>query len=215
MTLAPDMAAMAPDRHCRDAAGRARLWHGRHIATEAALNCDTTWEGLLARANDGDAAAFAQFLTEVSPVLRGLIRSRGRGLPPDQHEDILQEVLLAVHLKRQTWRRDAPVRPWLYAVARYKVIDAFRSRGAAIHLPIHDFDNVLAAEAAPAPLAARDTETMLGLIDARSAALVRAVRLEGQSTDDAGARLGLSGGAARVALHRALRRLSDLAEKMK
>ncbi|MFN3279532.1 MAG: hypothetical protein ACK41Y_14195 [Paracoccus hibiscisoli] len=39
--------------------------------------------------------------------------------------------------------------------------------------------------------------------------------LEGQSTDDAGARLGLSGGAARVALHRALRRLSQIAEKMK
>ncbi|MFN3279531.1 MAG: hypothetical protein ACK41Y_14190 [Paracoccus hibiscisoli] len=119
------MAAIALHRLCRNAVGRDRLGHGRHIATEAALNGDTTWEGLLARANDGDAAAFAQFLTEVSPVLRRLIRSRGRGLPPDQDEDILQDVLLAVHLKRQTWRRDAPVRPWLYAVARYKVLMPF------------------------------------------------------------------------------------------
>lgn len=211
MTLAPDLLW---HRHCPTPAGRVKLRRTQPTG-EAALDRDTSWEGLLARANDGDAAAFLRFLTEVTPVLRGLIRARGRGLPPDQHEDILQEVLLAIHLKRQSWQRDAPVRPWLYAVARHKVVDAFRRRGAAIHLPIEDFDNVLTAASAPAPLAARDAERMLGLIDSRSAALVRAVRLEGQSTDDAGARLGLSGGAARVALHRALRRLSDLAEKMK
>ena len=73
----------------------------------------------------------------------------------------------------------------------------------------------LAADPGPAPLAGRDAERMLGMIDARSAALVRAVRLEGQSTEDAAAGLGVTPGAARVALHRAMKRLSDLAERMK
>jgi RNA polymerase sigma-70 factor (ECF subfamily) len=181
---------------------------------EARLPDTDTWEDLLARANAGDGAAFARFLRAVTPTLRAVIRARGAALPPDQHEDILQEVLLAIHLKRQTWRQGTPVRPWLYAVARYKVVDAFRRRGSAIHVPIADLEELLHADPAPAPLSARDAETMLGQIDARSAALVRAVSLDGQSAEDAGQNLGLSPGATRVALHRAMKRLSDIAERM-
>lgn len=183
-------------------------------AVEGRLRQDEVWEVLLARANDGDGAAFARFLHAVTPTLRAVIRRRGDGLPPDQHEDILQEVLLAIHLKRQTWRRDAPVRPWLYALARYKVVDAFRRRGASVNLPIEDFADVLPEEDGAAPLSGRDAEVMLKLIDARSATLVRAVALDGKTAEEAGETVGLTAGAARVALHRAMRRLSGLAERM-
>lgn len=181
---------------------------------EGRLQQDEAWEVLLARANDGDGAAFARFLHAVTPTLRAVIRRRGDGLPPDQHEDILQEVLLSIHLKRQTWRRDLPVRPWLYAVARYKVVDAFRRRGAAVNLPIEDFADELPAENVATPLSGRDAEVMLRLIDTRSAMLVRAVALDGKSAEEAGETIGMTAGAARVALHRAMRRLSALAERM-
>ncbi|WP_103256591.1 sigma factor [Tabrizicola aquatica] len=181
---------------------------------EARLQQDEVWETLLARANDGDGAAFARFLHLVTPTLRAVIRRRGDGLPPDQHEDVLQEVLLAIHLKRQTWRRESPVRPWLYALARYKVVDAFRRRGRAVSLPIEDFADVLPEEHVTPPLSDRDAEVMLGLIDSRSAILVRAVALDGKTAEEAGAAVGLTAGAARVALHRAMRRLSGVAERM-
>lgn len=184
------------------------------VKKESRLQQDDTWETLLTRANDGDGAAFARFLQAVTPTLRAVIRRRGQGLPPDQHEDVLQEVLLAIHLKRQTWRQGTPVRPWLYALARYKVVDAFRRRGAAVNLPIEDFADLLPQEATAAPLSHRDAEAMLGLIDDRSAMLVRAVALDGQSAEQAGQAMGLSPGAARVALHRAMRRLSAFAERM-
>ena len=181
----------------------------------AFLEREPTWESLLARANDGDSAAFSSFLRAVTPTLRAVIRRRGAALPPDQHEDILQEILLAIHLKRQTWRRQTPVRPWLYAVARYKVVDAFRRRRIAIHLPIEDFEDVLPEENTAAPLTARDADVMLGMIDGRSAALVRAVALDGQSAEEAGQGLGLSAATARVALHRAMKRLEQIAERMR
>jgi len=181
---------------------------------EVGLKQDELWETLLARANDGDGAAFARFLVVVTPTLMTVIRRRGEALPADQHEDILQDVLLAIHLKRQTWRRDAPVRPWLYALARYKVVDAFRKRGANVNLPIEDFADVLPEENAAVPLSARDADIMLGLIDARSASLVRAMALDGKSAEEAGEAVGLTAAAARVALHRAIRRLSSFAERM-
>lgn len=206
-------AALAFTPSCDWAArsGSVRLMQPR---VEVRLQQDKLWETLLARANDGDGAAFARFLGAVTPTLRAVIRRRGEALPADQHEDILQDVLLAIHLKRQTWRRDAPVRPWLYALARYKVVDAFRKRGASINLPIEDFADVLPEENADTPLSSRDADVMLGLIDARSASLVRAVALDGKSAEEAGETVGLTAAAARVALHRAMRRLSDVAERM-
>ena len=203
--------AFSPRRDCAARFGSASFaWSGM----EARLQQDEVWETLLARANDGDGAAFARFLHLVTPTLRSVIRRRGDGLPPDQHEDILQEVLLAIHLKRQTWRRDSPVRPWLYALARYKVVDAFRRRGRAVTLPIEDFADVLPEENVTPPLSDRDAEVMLGQIDSRSAILVRAVALDGKTAEEAGAAVGLTAGAARVALHRAMRRLSGVAERM-
>lgn len=206
-------AALAFTPSCDWAArsGSVRLMQPR---VEVRLQQDKLWETLLARANDGDGAAFARFLGAVTPTLRAVIRRRGEALPADQHEDILQDVLLAIHLKRQTWRRDAPVRPWLYALARYKVVDAFRKRGASINLPIEDFADVLPEENAATPLSSRDADVMLGLIDARSASLVRAAALDGKSAEEAGETVGLTAAAARVALHRAMRRLSDVAERM-
>lgn len=67
-------------------------------------------------------------------------------------------------------------------MTRHKIIDAFRKRGHRLHLPLEDVTGMLVAEPGPAPLAARDADQMLGLIDARSAALVRTVHLEGHST---------------------------------
>ncbi|SOB94614.1 sigma-70 family RNA polymerase sigma factor [Rhodobacter maris] len=168
------------------------------------------WADLLRRANEGDGMALAQFLRAVSPAIRTILRARGSALPRDQHEDVLQEVLLAIHLKRHSWRPDAPVRPWVHAIARYKLIDACRRRGAAIHVPIEPFAEVLEDPHQHPPLAGRDAERLLARIDPRSAALVRAVALEGDSAEEAGAPLGLSAGAARVALHRALRRLGQI-----
>lgn len=172
---------------------------------------DRDWAAALAAANAGDARAYARFLHAVTPVLRGVIRARGRSFGPDQQEDILQEVLLAIHAKRHTWDPAAPVAPWLYAIARYKVVDAFRRRGAAVHLPIEDFAEGLAAPEAD-PTAARDSAALIGQLDPRSAEIVRAVSLAGESTAEVGARMEMSEGAVRVALHRAIQRMARFAK---
>lgn len=171
------------------------------------------WAELLAAANTGDARAYARFLQTVTPVLRGIVRARGGGLGEAGCEDVLQEVLLAVHLKRHTWQPDAPLRPWLYAITRYKVVDAFRARGKRIDMPIEDFTEILAAEAGPDPTEAADMARMIGMLDGRSAVIVRMIGLEGVSVSEAGKALTMSDGAVRVALHRALKTLAILRER--
>lgn len=51
--------------------------------------------------------------------------------------DIVQEVLTTLHNKRQSWKTDKPVLPWIYAIARHKIIDALRRyQGQATHVDI-------------------------------------------------------------------------------
>jgi RNA polymerase sigma factor (sigma-70 family) len=168
------------------------------------------WDDLMRAANRGDHAAYARVLAQLAPVLRGLVRARGSGLGPEGCEDVVQEVLLAIHLKRHTWDEGQPLRPWLWAVARHKIVDAYRARGTRLHLPVEDFADSLPAEAAPDPTAARDTDRLLARIEPRAAEIVRAVSLEGLSAAETGARLGMTEGAVRVSLHRALRALAGL-----
>ena len=73
---------------------------------------ETEWGDLMRAANRGDAAAYNRLLAELVPVLRsvarrGLVRA---GLAVTDAEDIVQETLLAVHLKRQTWDETLPLR---------------------------------------------------------------------------------------------------------
>ena len=172
---------------------------------------ETEWSALFRAANAGDGRAYAQFLHAVTPMLRGLIRSRGRALTAEAHEDVVQEVLLAIHAKRHTWQADAPLLPWLYAIARYKLADAFRRRGAAIYLPIEDLQAELEAPAQDVT-AARDSAVLIAQLDARSATIVRAVGIEGESAAEVGQRLEMSEGAVRVTLHRAMRRMMRIAK---
>jgi RNA polymerase sigma factor (sigma-70 family) len=175
---------------------------------------DTTLEDLLRAANRGDQRAYAAFLTSITPLMRGIARSRGTGLGPEACEDIVQETLLAIHQKRHTWREDMPVRPWLYAIVRYKVVDAFRARGRRVHLQIEDFAEVLPAEAAPDPTERADAERVIARLDERSARIVRAIGLDGASVAEVAGSLGMSEVAVRVALHRGLKRLAGLRERM-
>lgn len=171
------------------------------------------WSRLLTEANAGDSAAYAAFLRAITPVLRGVVRAKGYSLGEAVCEDVLQEVLLAVHLKRHTWQAGSPVRPWLYAIARYKVVDAFRARGGKVEVPIEDFDQVLAAEAGPDPTEAADMAKMIGLLDPRSGRLVRMIGIEGATAAEAGQALNMTEGAVRVALHRAFKTLASLRER--
>ena len=167
------------------------------------------WSDLLRRAMRGDSAAYGTFLADITPVIRGIVRARTRGA--EDVEDIVQEVLLAVHAKRHTWREEDPVTPWLYAIARYKAIDALRKRGRDTgQVPIDDLADILPDDTGETT-AARDLGQLLDQIDARSAGIVRSVGIEGRSAAEVGADLKISEGAVRVAYHRALVRLKDLA----
>jgi RNA polymerase sigma-70 factor (ECF subfamily) len=171
---------------------------------------ETSLDDLLRAANRGDERAYGEFLRAIAPLVRGIARSRGAGLGADAHEDIVQETLLAVHQKRHTWREDMAVRPWLWAIVRYKVVDAFRARGRRVQLPIEDFADLLPAPPDPDPTLRSDALRVIGRLDPRAARIVRAIGLDGASIAETSAALDMTETAVRVALHRGLKQLARL-----
>jgi RNA polymerase sigma-70 factor (ECF subfamily) len=117
-------------------------------------NGETELARLLRAALAGDERAYTEFLRRAACIVRGFARRRvaERGIDA---EDIVQETLLAIHMKRHTWREDAPVTPWLYAIARYKLIDALRRRGRRVEIEIGEITETFAA---PEPETVSDRE---------------------------------------------------------
>ena len=68
---------------------------------------------LMRASNAGDADSYRRLLLQLTPVLRAVAR-RGlasAGMADTDAEDVVQETLLAIHLKRQSWDEDAPIGP--------------------------------------------------------------------------------------------------------
>lgn len=164
---------------------------------------ETRLASLLRDAIAGNEAAYSQFLQQVSRLVRALARRKlggGSGVEP---EDIVQETLLAIHSKRHTWRSDRPVLPWLYAIARYKIIDAFRRRGRAVMVDIDDFADRLEAEQ-PETVSAREIARAVSALSEGQRRVVQAISVDGRSIAEAARDLGMKETAVRVALHRGL-----------
>ena len=103
---------------------------------------------LMLASQRGDAAAYRALLARLAPRLRGYYKRRlaASGRSAEEAEDLVQETLLAIHLKRQTYDPTALFTPWLHGIARYKLIDYLRSnRMSRRDVPIDDHQDLMAA----------------------------------------------------------------------
>src|SRR5512141_1365425 len=91
-------------------------------ATEAQLR------GLMRAGLRGDTAAYRALLGRLSANLRGYYKGRLAriGRSATEAEDLVQESLLAIHTRRHTYDPGEALTPWVYAIARYKLIDHLR-----------------------------------------------------------------------------------------
>jgi RNA polymerase sigma-70 factor (ECF subfamily) len=164
---------------------------------------------------DGDQVVYRRLLDAVAGRLRVQVRGRLArwGCGDVDAEDVVQETLLAIHLKRHTWNRVERFEPWLAAVARNKLIDAMRRRGRRMELPIEDFEATLADTAAEGQDESLDVSRLLAQLGDRQQQIVRLISVEGEPVRTVAQRLQMTEVAVRVSLHRSLKALAALYRK--
>jgi RNA polymerase sigma-70 factor (ECF subfamily) len=167
---------------------------------EAALHA------LMVRGLAGDSPAYSALLKRLAEGLRSYF-SRRLFRQPHEAEDLVQDVLLAIHSKRGTFDPSLRVTAWVYAIAQYKLIDYLRRakrRGVAV--PIED-ETALFSEEGDATAAA-DIESLLSHLPEKQRETIRLVKLEELSVREAAGRTGLSESDVKVSVHRGLKKLS-------
>jgi RNA polymerase sigma-70 factor, ECF subfamily len=156
----------------------------------------------------GDEGVYRRLLEDLGRSVRAMARgafARAK-LGDADVEDAVQETLLAIHLKRHTWDPNQKLGPWVNAIARHKIIDAMRRRGARRSEPIEDFQDFLAAPEED-PHALSDARKLMETLNPRQREIVQLISLDGQSIAATALRLNMTEVAVRVALHRALKAL--------
>lgn len=163
---------------------------------------------LMLAALAGDKAAYRALLGTLGEQLR---RYYGRRLPPADAnlEDLVQESLIAIHSKRETYDPKLPFTPWLYAIARYKLLDHLRRCRVRPTIPLESAGDIFADDDSEAASAKLDLDKLLAGLPAASQDIIRKVKLDGYSTADVAASVGKSEIAVRVGLHRGLKALGD------
>jgi RNA polymerase sigma factor (sigma-70 family) len=165
---------------------------------------------LMARAQQGDADAYATVLRAITPRIRELVRRRRSFLGESDIEDVLQEVLLSVHSVRATYDPARPFLPWLSAIVRHRLADAGRRhfRHGAHEVIVDDLDVTFEAPAANSQEETfADADALARAIEALPPGQRRAVellKLRELSLKETAAATGLSIGALKLATHRAM-----------
>ncbi len=174
-------------------------------ATPAAA--DDPWGDLMAAAQLGNAGAYTRLLTEVDGWLR---RYYARRLPLSMVEDAAQDTLLTLHIRRHTYEPGRPFKAWLSGIARYKWIDRLRalSRDPAAPGAEDISEDIAIGEHGPAIMSALLLRELLNQLKPAQSEVIKLVKLEGLSIEEAAERTGQSASLVKVNMHRGLARLS-------
>ena len=167
------------------------------------------WAADMCASRLGCSRSYARLLTEIAAYFRQLAAGdlRRLGIEARDVEDVVQESLLALHLKQASWDAGRPFIPWMRAIARHKAIDIARRRGRALELPIDDFAEILAS---PHPIPDRTipVDKVMQELPRRQRQVVQALALDGATVRETASRLNISRGAVYTALHRGLAALA-------
>lgn len=168
------------------------------------------WSSLMAAAQTGDGGAYHRLLTAVTPHLRG--RAKRHFREPNDAEDAVQDVLLALHAARHTYDPSRPFGPWLRAITERRLMDRLRRqyRRRARETPLPEDHETFADDTANLPDSEPDHRRLAAAVarlPAGQREAIRLLKLEELSLNEAANLSGMTPAALKVATHRALKRL--------
>lgn len=170
---------------------------------------EATLAGLMVKAQGGDRQAYTVLLSECSSWLT---RYFARRTSPAQVDDLVQEVLMAIHRKRASYDPQRPFLPWLAAIARYRWVDWLRSRYRSETIELEEGSAVEESEE-DAVMARVSLERLFLRLPDKQAEAIELVKIEGQTIAEAAERTGQSESAIKVNIHRGLKKLAAIVEK--
>lgn len=164
---------------------------------------------LMVAAQGGNKEAYAALLYSARRWLKRYLHNK---LSSSDIDDVVQDILVAVHNKRASYDASRPFLPWLAAIARYRWVDHLRQHYR--HQTTAIDDQVFTADNDEEITMARiSLDRMLATLSSSQAEAITLVRIEGHSVSEAARLSGQSEALVKVNIHRGLKKLAAQIEK--
>jgi RNA polymerase sigma-70 factor (ECF subfamily) len=168
---------------------------------------------LMVGAQSGSRDDYEALLTRVATLALAFVRRR-TGDPP-WCDDVVQEVLLAVHRARHTYDPARPFAPWLYAIVHNRLIDMLRVQRRRLLREL-DPETVQSRGAGPRQeqdALSRDVRRAVAGLPDNQRQVIELLKFEDLSVREVAARLGMSETNVKVTAHRGYRALRQRIEE--
>ncbi len=168
-------------------------------------------DALVARVAQGDQQAYVSLLRESARIVRGYVYVRVAVQDRSAVEDIVQDTLLAIHVKYQSYDPSLPFLPWLRTVAHHKLVDHWRRQKIAFLVSIDEGDADLVVADIPQTDTVMTLERLFENLSDKQRKIIQMARLDGKTMAEIADEMSLSVSDVKVTLHRAIQKLSVFA----
>jgi len=159
---------------------------------------------------NGNTEAYREFLDEIFRLIRGyLLQAMSPKIrSTEKVEDLTQDVLLSIHRKRDLYDATKPLLPWVYAIARHRLIDSIRadSRQPECIEWVEKFD-ALAVTEIPLLMGEDDGQDLLVGLNERQKEILKLSKIDELSLQEIAEKLEMNVSAVKVSIHRSLKQI--------
>ena len=162
----------------------------------------------------GDQRVYQGLLLEISKMVRAYISKKISS--PTDVEDITQEVLCSIHKARHTYDGARPLKPWVFAIATYRLNDFLRKAYKRNEHEAVDYDSVenYLGESVTDEDSSNELLDIVAQLPERDKQIVLMMKVEGYSAKEVAHKLDMSVSAVKVAAHRAYKKLKIMIDEI-
>lgn len=187
-----------------------------HYANCGTLVTDTTdnLEMLMKRSLAGDQRAYAELLHETTRLLRPFLAKRLSFT--NEVDDLLQEILISIHKARHTYDGKRPYKPWVYAIAKFRLNDHLRAYYADhLHhaVDLADLEENLHENVTESAISYESISGEIQKLPEKQATILRLMHQEGYTAKEVAMQMGMKESAVKVSAHRAYKVLKTRLDK--
>lgn len=169
---------------------------------------------LMQRSLNGDAQAYAMLLKETATLLRPYLAKRLYS--GNEVDDVLQEILISIHKARHTYDGGRPYKPWVYAIAKFRLQDHLRAHYAD-HLhgaeDLSELEEILPDDVTEPGFSYESISGEVDKLPEKQALILRLMHQDGYTAKEVAEKIGMNESAVKVAAHRAYKVLRERLER--
>jgi len=169
---------------------------------------------LMQQALAGDQRAYADLLQETSRLLRPFLAKRISFT--SEVDDLLQEILISIHKARHTYDGNRPYKPWVYAIARFRLQDHLRAHYSdqLRHADdLSEMEEFLHEDVTESAISYESISGEVEKLPDKQATILRLMHQDGYTAKEVAEKIGMKESAVKVAAHRAYKVLRNRLER--